>query len=111
MNVDNWLTDIVKRQAFVSRDIYGKVTYAAEETIFCRIEREQKMVLNTEGQEVMTDTQLAAKVSFNIEDRVWFPDLVTGLVDTSDVNNARQPVAIPTALDRSRELRLFEVSF
>ena len=84
MNLTSWFKDTITVKRMTGVDNAGQPTYGDAETVKCRVERTLKKIVNADGQEVMSDAQIALAETVGLQDRIWLPGQ-----DTTKVEEAR----------------------
>lgn len=106
MDISSWKQDEIWVAPFQSRTLEGKPVYGAQKMLMGRVERKQQRVVNTEGVEVPSNTQIATDEAIGPQDRVWFSG-----ADITKTNAARVPVGVDSARNADRTLHLFITFF
>ena len=104
MNLSSWLKDTITVAPMTGVDSYGQPQYGEQYTIKCRVEDKLQKVVNASGQEVMSNTEIACLESIGLQDHIWLPG-----ADTTKPEQARMPLNVHQARNKSGSLELFAV--
>lgn len=74
MNLNSWMTDSITVATITSVNTAGEAQYTTQRTVKCRIEPKLQKVVNSEGQEIMSNHEIAMLEDIGLQDLIWLPD-------------------------------------
>ena len=84
------LTDILDQTVSVAApnavNSDGELSYGAPASVACRLQRNARIMKTTDGQDIISDTQILTLTAIGEQDRIWLPGQ-----STSDQALARTP--------------------
>ena len=96
MNIAHWLRQEITVAPMTGVNIHGEPQYGPQRKIKARVEASLRKVVNSDGQEVLSDHQIFVLEPIGLQDRIWLPG-----TDPADVTQARRPLAVRGAVDKS----------
>lgn len=113
MRLTPWMVHSVTRKKRTGSNSKGDPIYGAATKIRARVEKTRKRVLDSVGQEVVSEYTMATeKLDVSLSDMFWFPSIAgEPSDDTSNANTARLPIAIDRATNKSGQAIFVVVYF
>ncbi len=96
VDITSWLNDTITVAPMTGVNDYGEATYGTNYTIKCRVERKLQKVVSAEGQEIMSNCEVAMQdQQVGLQDKVWLPE-----ANTAKDDEARYPQNYAMAKDK-----------
>jgi hypothetical protein len=104
VSIASWMTQSVYIASAVLRDSYGAVTYETPRLIGARVESSRRMVVNSRGEEAVSQHRIYTLDVILLTDRVWLPGK-----DRTDIEESDVPLSVAFSSDRVGSKTLYTV--
>jgi hypothetical protein len=115
MLISAWLIHTVTRARVSSGTTptgKGDPTYAAQDTIAARVERQKRKVSRGDGEVVDTTHVMATDAEVRMTDVFWFPSIAGEAADdVTAMSRGRRPVSVVCATNKLGTQALWQVYF